>query len=134
MFVHDTQLRIRYSETDQMGYCYYGNYAAFFEIGRVETLRSLGVSYKELEGKGIMLPVLSYEVKFIKPAFYDDLITIKTFIKKIPAARIDFDYEIYNENNVLLTTAHTSLVFIQKKTMKPCPAPNEIVEKLKAFF
>jgi acyl-CoA thioester hydrolase len=134
MFVHDTKLRIRYSETDQMGYCYYGNYAAFFEIGRVETLRSLGVSYKELEDKGIMLPVLSYEVKFIKPAFYDDLITIKTFIKKIPAARIDFDYEIYNENNVLLTTAHTSLVFIQSNAMKPCPAPSEIIEKLKAFF
>jgi acyl-CoA thioester hydrolase len=82
MFVHDTQLRIRYSETDQMGYCYYGNYAAFFEIGRVETLRSLGVSYKELEDKGIMLPVLSYEVKFIKPAFYDDLITDKNFYQK----------------------------------------------------
>jgi acyl-CoA thioester hydrolase len=134
MFVHDTQLRIRYSETDQMGYCYYGNYAAFFEIGRVETLRSLGVSYKELEDKGIMLPVLSYEVKFIKPAYYDDLITIKTFIKKMPLARIDFDYEIYNENNVLLTTAHTSLVFIQSNSMKPCPAPAEIVEKLKAYF
>jgi acyl-CoA thioester hydrolase len=134
MFVHNTQIRIRYSETDQMGYCYYGNYAAFFEIGRVETLRSLGVSYKELESKGIMLPVLTYEVKFIKPAFYDDLITIKTMIKKIPGARIDFDYEIYNENNVLLTSAHTTLVFIQSGTMKPCPAPAEIIEKLKAFF
>lgn len=134
MFVHNTQIRIRYSETDQMGYCYYGNYAAFFEIGRVETLRSLGVSYKELESKGIMLPVLTYEVKFIKPAFYDDLITIKTMIKKIPGARIDFDYEIYNENNVLLTSAHTTLVFIQSSTMKPCPAPAEIIEKLKAFF
>lgn len=134
MYTHNTQMRIRYSETDKMGYCYYGNYAAFFEIGRVETLRSLGVSYKELEDKGIMLPVLSYEVKFIKPAFYDDLITIKTIIQKIPAARIDFDYEIYNENNVLLTTAHTSLVFIQSNSMKPCPAPSEIIEKLKAFF
>jgi acyl-CoA thioester hydrolase len=134
MFVHNTQIRIRYSETDQMGYCYYGNYAAFFEIGRVETLRSLGVSYKELEDKGIMLPVLMYEVKFIKPAFYDDLITIKTMIQKIPGARIDFDYEIYSENNVLLTSAHTTLVFIQSKTMKPCPAPAEIIEKLKAFF
>lgn len=134
MFAQNTQIRIRYSETDQMGYCYYGNYAQFFEIGRVETLRSLGVSYKELENNGIMLPVLTYEVKFIKPAFYDDLITIKTIIKKIPAARIDFDYEVYNENNTLLTTAHTSLVFIQSKTMKPCPAPKEIIEKLAPFF
>lgn len=130
MYSYQTKLRIRYSETDQMGYCYYGNYAQFFEIGRVETLRSLGVSYKELEDKGIMLPVLNYEVKFIKPALYDDLITIKTIITKIPGARIDFDYEIYNENNVLLTTGHTTLVFILKQTMKPCPAPTEIIEKL----
>jgi len=134
MFTHDTQIRIRYSETDQMGYCYYGNYAQFFEIGRVETLRALGVSYKELEEKGIMLPVLSYEVKFIKPAFYDDLVTIKTIIRTIPRARIDFEYELYNENNLLLTTAHTTLVFVQKGTMKPCPAPAEVVEKLEALF
>lgn len=134
MFVHSTQIRIRYSETDQMGYCYYGNYAQFFEIGRVETLRSLGVSYKELEEKGIMLPVLTYEVKFIKPTFYDDLITVKTIIKNIPKARIDFDYEIYSENNILLTSAHTTLVFIQSESMKPCPAPFEIIEKLKEFF
>ena len=131
MFSHDTQIRIRYSETDQMGYCYYGNYAQFFEIGRVETLRSLGISYKELEGKGIMLPVLDYSVKFIKPSLYDDLITIRTHIKQIPGARIVFDYEIYNENNILLTTAQTTLVFIQSKTMKPCAAPDEIVKALK---
>lgn len=134
MFTHNTQIRIRYSETDQMGYCYYGNYAQFFEIGRVETLRALGISYKELEDKGVMLPVLNYEVRFIKPAYYDDLITIKTTIKKIPAARIDFDYEVYNENNQLLTTAHTTLVFIQKQTMKPCPAPDEVVTCLKLHF
>lgn len=134
MFKHETQIRIRYSETDQMGYCYYGNYAQFFEIGRVETLRSLGISYKELEDRGIMLPVLNYEVKFIKPAFYDDLITIKTIINAIPKARIDFDYELYNADRVLLTTAHTTLVFIQKESMKPCPAPAEVVEKLKTYF
>lgn len=134
MFTHQTKIRIRYSETDQMGYCYYGNYAQFFEIGRVETLRALGVSYKELEEKGIMLPVLNYEVKFIKPALYDDLITIKTILNKIPGARIDFDYEIYNENNTLLTTAHTTLVFILKENMKPCPAPKEIIDKLSPYF
>lgn len=114
-----------------MGYCYYGNYAQFFEIGRVECLRSLGVSYKELEDRGIMLPVLNYEVKFIKPAYYDDLITIKTTIRNLPKARIDFDYEIFNENNILLTTGHTTLVFILKSTMKPCPAPAEISDALK---
>jgi len=134
MFTHDTQIRIRYSETDQMGYCYYGNYAQFFEIGRVETLRSLGVSYKELEDKGIMLPVLEYNVKYIKPSFYDDVITIRTYIKKLPVAKIEFEYELYNQNNVLLTTAHTTLVFIQKNTMKPCQAPAEVIRKLKEFI
>jgi len=134
MYTHDTQIRIRYSETDQMGYCYYGNYAQFFEIGRVETLRSLGVSYKELEDNGIMLPVLDYSVKFIKPSFYDDLITIRTYIKKLPVAKIEFEYELYNENNVLLTTAQTTLVFIQKTTMRPCQTPSEIIRKLKEFI
>lgn len=134
MFTHDTQIRIRYSETDQMGYCYYGNYAQFFEIGRVETLRALGVSYKELEQKGILLPVLNYEVRFLKPALYDDLLTIRTLVKKIPRARVDFDYEVYNENNVLLTTAHTTLVFISAENKKPVPAPEEIVKKLSLYI
>lgn len=134
MFEHSTKIRIRYSETDQMGYCYYGNYAAFFEIGRVETLRSLGVSYKELEKKGIMLPVLDYQVRYLKPTYYDDLITVRTMIKKLPAARIEFEYEILSEDNVLLTTAKTVLVFIQSKTMKPVPAPAEITDKLKEYL
>ena len=130
MYTHQTQLRIRYSETDQMGYCYYGNYAQFFEIGRVETLRSLGQNYKDLEKDGIMLPVIDYQVKFIRPSFYDDLITIRTSIKKMPSARIEFDYEIYDENNTLLTTAKTTLVFIAAQNMKPCGAPKAITEAL----
>lgn len=130
MYTHQTQLRIRYSETDQMGYCYYGNYAQFFEIGRVETLRSLGQNYKDLEKDGIMLPVIDYQVKFIRPSFYDDLLTIKTSIKKMPSARIEFDYEIFDENNILITTAKTTLVFISAKTMKPCGAPKSITDAL----
>ena len=109
MFSNSTQLRIRYSETDQMGYCYYGNYAQFFEIGRVETLREIGVSYKDLESRGIMLPVIDLTVKYIRPALYDDLIEVKTTLKKLPKARIEFDYEIYNEKKELLTTASTTL-------------------------
>lgn len=130
MFTHQSQLRIRYSETDQMGYCYYGNYAQFFEIGRVETLRTLGVSYKSLENEGIMLPVLDLHVKYIKPALYDDLITIKTILKKVPDVKIEFDYEIYNQENELLTKASTTLVFIDAKTMKPMRAPEYIREKI----
>ena len=130
MFSHSSQIRIRYSETDQMGYCYYGNYAQFFEIGRVESLRELGVSYKSLEERGIMLPVLELNVKYILPAKYDDLIKIRTILRKIPTAKIEFDYEIYNEKNELLTKAYTSLVFISKETMKPIPAPKNLIQKI----
>ena len=131
MFKHNCQIRIRYSETDQMGYCYYGNYAQFFEIGRVETLRAIGLSYKLLENQGIMLPVLDLNIKYLKPALYDDLIRIQTSINKIPTVRIEFDYEIFNEANELLTTGSTSLVFINSKTMKPMKAPAELIEKIK---
>ena len=88
MYLHETKIRIRYGETDQMGYVYYGNYAQFFEIGRVEMLRSLGVSYASMEKQGIMLPVVDFSVKYIKPAYYDDLITIRTMIEEIPSVKI----------------------------------------------
>lgn len=131
MFSNTSHIRIRYSETDQMGYCYYGNYAQFFEIGRVETLREIGVSYRALEERGIMLPVVDLNVKYLKPALYDDLIEIRTFLKKIPTAKIEFEYEIYNEKKELLTTATTSLVFISAETMKPIQAPHDLIEKIK---
>lgn len=130
MYLHQTKIRIRYGETDQMGYVYYGNYAQFFEIGRVEMLRALGVSYKSLENKGILLPVSEYSVKYLKPALYDDEITIKTMLTELPSARIKFDYEIYNESGVLLTTAKTTLVFIKKENMRPTFPPQELVSKI----
>lgn len=130
MFSKTTKIRIRYSETDQMGYCYYGNYAQFFEIGRVETLRALGVSYKSLEERGVMLPVMEFKVKYHLPAKYDDLIEIKTIIKNVPTAKIEFDYEIRNEEGQLLTTAYTSLVFISANTMKPMQAPEDLKIKI----
>src|SRR3954463_1583998 len=107
MICKDVQVRVRYAETDKMGYVYYGNYATYFEIGRVETLRKLGTSYKALEDSGIMLPVLEYKSKYIKAAKYDDLLTIRTFIRKIPTVRIVFDYEVYNQDMVLLNVAET---------------------------
>ncbi|MGB1102000.1 MAG: acyl-CoA thioesterase [Crocinitomicaceae bacterium] len=130
MYLHETKIRIRYGETDQMGYVYYGNYAQFFEIGRVESLRSLGVSYRSMEENGIMLPVINFNVKYIKPARYDDLITIKTTLTKVPAARIEFDYEIFNKEDQLLTTAHTDLVFVKKENMRPTSAPLNLIENL----
>lgn len=134
MFVHSSHLRIRYSETDQMGYCYYGNYAQFFEIGRVETLRAIGISYKELEEIGIMLPVVELNVKYIKPALYDDLIEIRTYLKTVPRVKIEFDYEIYNEQKELLTKGYTSLVFISSETMKPIMAPEDLIKKIAAYM
>jgi len=131
MYSFTHKLRIRYGETDQMGYCYYGNYAQFFEIGRVETLRKLGVSYKSLEDSGIMLPVAELNVKYLKPSFYDDLISIKTTIIKTPSVKIEFDYEIYNEKGDLLTKAYTKLVFVNKENMKPCFCPDTLLQKFK---
>ena len=123
-----TQLRVRYSETDQMGYVYYGNYAQYFEVARVEFLRSKGVSYKKLEEEGIMLPVLKLEVKYHKPAKYDDLLTIKTIVKKKPSITVNFHFEIYNEQNELLTTGFTSLVFIDMKRNRPTRPPKIILD------
>ncbi len=134
MFISETKIRVRYAETDRMGYVYYGNYATYFEVARVESLRQMGMTYKEMEDEGIILPVLEYYIKFIKPGFYDDLLTIKTVIKNMPGARITFEYETFNEKNNLLNTANTTLVFINKETLKPCPAPPYFIEHMKKHF
>lgn len=134
MYTNTCQTRVRYGETDQMGYCYYGNYAQFLEIGRVECLRSLNFSYKVLEDNGILLPVLDLNIKYIKPAFYDDLLTIETKISSLPKARIEFTYQIFNEANELITTATTTLVFISKDTMKPIQCPANLLDTLSSFF
>ena len=134
MYVTEIKIRVRYGETDRMGYVYYGNYAEYFEVARVESLRNLGFSYKKLEDEGIMLPVLNYSVRFIKPAFYDDELLIKVMIREIPRARIIFDYEIYNEKGELITVADTSLVFINRGANKPCPAPDDFTSALGKFF
>ena len=133
MFKHETKVRVRYSETDKMGYCYYGNYAQFFEIGRVEALRALGFPYKELEDDGIMLPVSDFSVKYLKPALYDDELTIITTIAKLSTFKIVFDYQIKNVNDELLTEAQTTLVFVDNKTMKPTKHPKEMSEKLNKY-
>jgi len=127
MFKNNHQIRVRYGETDQMGYCYYGNYAQYFEVGRVEALRSLGLSYKSLEEDGIMLPVLDFSVKYISPAFYDDLLTIETTIERVDGARIYFSYEIKNEADKLISKATTTLVFVNKSTMRPTTPPSHFL-------
>lgn len=134
MFTHSTQLRVRYAETDQMGYVYYGNYATYFEVARVETMRSFGITYKELEEDGVMMPVLEYKSKYIRPAKYDDLLTISIYIKTMPSTRILFEYEVKNEAGVLLNVAETTLVFIDMKSGKPCQTPENFKKLLQNHF
>lgn len=125
-----TKTRVRYAETDQMGVVYYGNYAQYFELGRTEWLRAKGISYKNMENHGIMLPVISLNCEFKKSAIYDDVLTIKTILKKKPGVRIEFDYEITNEKNEMVCTGNTVLVFINMKTNKPTRCPDYILKNL----
>lgn len=118
-----TKIRVRYAETDQMGFCYYGNYASYFEVARVEALRELGISYKELEQEGILLPVKKFEISYHQPAKYDDLLELHTRIVQLEGVRIGFEYKTYNEEGVLLNEAYTLLVFVSAATQKPISAP-----------
>jgi len=130
MYSFEKKIRVRYGETDQMSFVYYGVYAQYYEVGRVELLRSLNVSYKELEKLGFALPVVNLNISYKKPAFYDDLLTIKTTIKEMPSARITFYYETLNSKGELLNTGEVVLVFMDKKTRKPCLAPAIVLDKL----
>ena len=127
-------MRVRYAETDQMAYVYYGNYAAYFEVGRVECLRELGFSYKKLEEEGVLLPVMDFNINYKRPALYDDLLTIKTTIPEMPGARIKFNYETYNEKGELLNEAQTTLVFVNRSTGRPIKAPEGLMKAMREKF
>lgn len=129
----EIELRVRYGETDQMGVVYHGNYAQYFEVGRVEWLRKFGISYKQMEESGIMLPVISLNVKFKKPARYDDLIKVKTELVKIPSVTIEFNYEILNTENELLALGNTSLVFMDINKNRPTKCPQYLLDKLRNY-
>lgn len=134
MFTAETQVRVRYGETDQMGIVYYGNYASYYEVARVECMRTLGLSYSELEAKGFMLPVLENHSKYLGPAKYDDLLTIKVSIRELPKVRIAFYCDIYNEKNELINEGKTILVFVDKETRKPCRIPEQMEILLSKYF
>ena len=123
--------RVRYAETDQMGVVYHGNYAQYLEIGRVEWLRQFGLSYKAMEENGVILPVISLQMKFKKSAVYDDLITVETKLKKTPLVKIGFDFNIFNEANELLVEAEVILAFIDMKSKRPITCPDYILEAIK---
>ncbi|MGS2725881.1 acyl-CoA thioesterase [Psychroserpens sp. BH13MA-6] len=126
----EIQFRVRYGETDQMGIVYHGNYAQYFEMGRTEWLRKMGFSYKQMEADGIMLPVISLSLNYKKSARYDDLIKVRTYLVKKPTAKIEFDYEILNENGELLTTGNSVLVFMDIHKNRPTRCPDYILDQL----
>ncbi|HCN85179.1 MAG TPA: thioesterase [Sphingobacteriaceae bacterium] len=134
MFTHESRIRVRYGETDQMGYMYYGNYAEWYEVARVEMLRSLGMTYRSMEESGVMMPVLELKCKYIKPALYDEEITIKVTVDKMPGMRIHFSYELYNESSELINIGETTLVFVNIKSKRPCLPSEEFLSSMKPFF
>lgn len=135
MFSTVTTIRVRYGETDQMGFLYYGNYALYYEVGRVDMIRQLGITYKELEEKGIIMPVVELKSKYIRPALYDDLITVKTILKEFPNDhKISFHSELYNEKQELLNIGTTTLVFLDAATRQKISMPAVLQEKLEGFF
>lgn len=134
MFTFDFPYRVRYADVDQMGYMYYGNYARLYETGRVEALRSLGLSYKTMEQNGTMMPVYDNYSRFIQPTKYDELLTIRVIIKTMPKTRFEFEYEIINEEGVKAHTGKTTLVFVNMRTNRLTTCPDAIVEVLQPFL
>ena len=134
MLTQEIEIRVRYAETDQMGYVYYGNYATYYEVARVESLRNLKFSYKQMEEQGVMMPVVENKSKFIRPAKYDDLLTVKVTVDEMPLKRITFKYEIYNERKKLINLGETILAFVDMKNGRACTAPESIVTLLEPFF
>lgn len=135
MYQYTTQIRVRYAETDQMGIVYYGNYAQYFEVGRVETIRSLGMSYKALEDMGVMLPVVEMNIKYLRPAHYDDVLNIQSTIKELPDKHIiQFHQDIYNEAGKMITSGVVRLYFLDKESRKRVNIPKELHDQLAAHF
>ncbi len=127
--IHTTHtLRVRYGETDPMKYVYYGNYAEYLEVARVELFRTLGISYDEIEKRGIWLPVSEFKIKYLKPAFYDEILEIHTYVRKVPGVKIEFEYEIYNDSKQKITEASTTLFFLDATTNKVSRCPNFLME------
>jgi acyl-CoA thioester hydrolase len=134
MYKSETTVRVRYGETDQMGYVYYGIYAMYYEVARVESLRQLGLTYREIEAMGIIMPVLENRSRFIAPGRYDEELRIVTTLREKPSVRIKFEYEIFNSANTLIHQGETSLAFVDKVTNRPCRPPDAMQKVLEPFF
>ena len=135
MYESTTQVRVRYAETDQMNVVYYGNYAQYFEVGRVESIRQLGYTYKDMEASGVIMPVVDLHVKYLRPATYDDLLTVKTQIRELPTAHhIDFYQDVYNEKGKMLTSGKVTLYFLEQATRKKTNIPEPMRKALEPYF
>jgi acyl-CoA thioester hydrolase len=134
MYCAETQIRVRYAETDQMSYVYYGNYAMYFEVARVEALRTIDFSYRQMEEEGVIMPVLESYFKYHKPGRYDELLTIKTKIPLLPGVRIKFEYEVFNEQSELITSGWTTLAFLKKESHHATRPPQKLINLLKPYF
>ncbi len=135
MFESATQVRVRYAETDQMDVVYHGNYAQYFEVARAEAIRKLGFTYKHMETLGTYMPITELHCKYLRPAHYDDLLTIKVILKQLPTGhRIEFDHEVFNEAGSLLTVGKVVLYFINSTTKEKTTMPKELHDKLAPFF
>ena len=135
MYTSETQIRVRYGETDQMGFLYYGNYALYYEVGRAEAIRQLGFTYRELEELGIHMPVVELNARYLRPALYDDLVTVRTILKELPeSSKIEFHSELYNERNELLNKGITTLVFYDPKERKRVNMHPELLKRLEPYF
>ncbi len=134
MITNETQIRVRYGETDRMGYVYYGNYLLYYEVGRTEMIRQLGLTYRQLEDNGTLLPVHSVQIKYIAPATYDDLLTIRTTLSEYPGASITFEYEVINSAGKTINTGEVKLVFVDVKTNRPTRAPKYFLDLVDPFF
>jgi acyl-CoA thioester hydrolase len=134
MYINETQLRVQYFDTDQMGVVHHSNYIRYFEIGRTDSMRQIGLAYKTMEESGVSMPIAHVEVRYLHPAFYDDILTVKTYIKSLPAARIRFFYEIYNVSGTMLADGSTTLAFININTGRPQRAPENMIETLSKFI
>ena len=135
MFITETQIRVRYAETDQMNVVYYGNYAQYFEVARAESIRNLHFTYKEMEAAGVMMPVVEMQTKFLRPAHYDDLLTIKTILRELPSDhRIVFEHEVYNQEKKLLTLGKVILYFVKMGSFEKTQMPDGLRALLQTFF
>ena len=135
MFITETQIRVRYAETDQMNVVYYGNYAQYFEVARAESIRNLGYTYKEMEAAGVIMPVVEMQTKFLRPAHYDDLLTIRTILRELPADhRVLFEHEVYNQEKILLTLGKVILYFVKMGSFEKTRMPDNLRALLQSFF